>query len=113
MRVTDVVDVILRDGTTLRLSSPTEADVDELVSFFARLSPATRFQRFHGFAAADETLVRSLVDPDWVEHGALVGRLEIGDEEQIVAVANFVRLREARTAEAAFVVVDEMQRRGV
>src|SRR5438876_5461369 len=32
------VDVILRDGSTLRLHAPTERDVDGLVEFFNRLS---------------------------------------------------------------------------
>jgi acetyl coenzyme A synthetase (ADP forming)-like protein len=111
--VPDVVDVILRDGSTLRLSPPTADDVDELVAFFARLSPDSRFQRFHGFAAADEALVRTLVDPDWVEHGALVGRLAVDGADRVVAVGNFVRLRESTAAEVAFVVHDELQRRGV
>ena len=112
-RMSDVVDVILRDGSTLRLSPPGAPDIAELVAFFARLSPASRYQRFHGFAAADEAMARALVDPDWAEHGALVGRLNVDGEERIVAVGNFVRLREARTAEIAFAVIDELQRRGV
>ncbi len=109
----DVADVILRDGSTLRLSPPTVDDVEELVTFFQRLSPEARFQRFHGYAAVDEALAQGLVDPDWVEHGALVGRLEIDGEQRVVAVGNFVRLRELRTAEVAFVVVEELQHRGV
>ena len=111
--MSDIVDVILRDGSTLRLSPPGAPDVAELVAFFARLSPESRYQRFHGFAAADEAVARALVEPDWVEHGALVGRLNVDGEERIVAVGNFVRLREARTAEVAFAVVDELQRRGI
>ena len=43
-----VVDVILRDGTTLRLRAPVDDDVPALVGFFADLSLRSRFLRFHG-----------------------------------------------------------------
>ena len=109
----DVVDVILRDGTTLRLRPPTEADVDELVAFFAQLSTRSRFLRFHGLAAAGESFARGLVDPDWHEQGSLVGVLGEPGEERVVAVANYARLRDPQTAEAAFAVADELQRRGI
>ena len=108
-----VVDVILRDGTTLRLRPPTEADVHELVAFFAQLSTRSRFLRFHGLAAAGESFARGLVDPDWQERGALVGVLGEPGEERVVAVASYARLRDPQTAEAAFAVADELQRRGI
>src|SRR5206468_12703653 len=43
------------------------------------------------------------------ERGALIGTK--GD--RIVAVANYVRLRDARTAEVAFAVADDLQGRGI
>ena len=59
------VDVILRDGTTLRLRPPLENDVPALVAFFAALSVRSRFLRFHGLALAGDRFVRTLVAPDW------------------------------------------------
>ena len=35
---TELVDVILRDGTTLRLRTPTSRDADALVAFYAGLA---------------------------------------------------------------------------
>lgn len=64
------VDVILRDGTTLRLRAPSADDVDAIVAFFAGLSVRSRFLRFHGLAAAGERFARTLVDPDWEEAGS-------------------------------------------
>ena len=61
------VDVILRDGATLRLRAPVEGDVPALVAFFAGLSVRSRFLRFHGSALAGDRFVRTLVDPDWGE----------------------------------------------
>jgi acetyl coenzyme A synthetase (ADP forming)-like protein len=47
--------------------------------------------------------------PDWLERGALVGT----KDGQVVALASYVRLRDARTAEVAFAVADEFQGRGI
>ncbi len=111
----DAVDVILRDGTTLRLRPPHAGDVPALVEFFAALSPNSLYQRFHGFRRIEPSLVEPLVDPDWLERGALVASLndDATGVEQIVAAGNYVRLRDPRSAEAAFVVADRLQSRGV
>jgi acetyl coenzyme A synthetase (ADP forming)-like protein len=107
------VDVILRDGTTLRLRAPASADADALVTFFAALSDRSRYLRFHGFQHADRTLVEPIVGPDWVERGALVGTVAGETGETIVALGNYVRLRDPTAAEVAFVVADAFQGRGV
>ena len=106
-------DVILRDGTTLRLRPPTAADTDALVSFFQGLSVRSRFLRFHGLAAMGRQMVAMFLDPDWAEKGSLVGCLGEGDAERIVALGNYARLRDPKTAEAAFAVADDFQRRGI
>ena len=107
------VDVILRDGTTLRLRAPSESDAPAVVAFFSELSVRSRFLRFHGFAFAGDRFARTLLAPDWVERGALIGVMGEGADESIVAVGNYVRLRDPSTAEAAFAVADEYQRKGI
>ena len=104
-------DVILRDGGTLRLRPPGHADVEALVDFFSRLSPESMYQRFHGSLHVTPQLVETFVDPDWDELGSLVGML--GDDGRIVALAEYVRLRDPRSAEVAFAVSDELQGRGI
>ena len=54
-----------------------------------------------------------MLEPDWRERGALLGALVDDEEERVVAVANYVRLRDPRLAEAAFAVADEHQGRGI
>jgi acetyl coenzyme A synthetase (ADP forming)-like protein len=110
---TDAVDVILRDGTTLRLRAPASSDAGALVAFFEQLSERSRYLRFHGSRRVDEKLVAPFVDPDWTERGALVATLGDGPAERIVALANFARLRDPSTAEVAFAVADELQGRGL
>jgi acetyl coenzyme A synthetase (ADP forming)-like protein len=107
------VDVILRDGSTMRLRPPLDEDVPALVSFFADLSVRSRFLRFHGLALAGDRFVRTLIDPDWAEKGALIGVMGDPGDERVVAIGNYVRLRNPHSAEAAFAVADDYQRKGI
>jgi acetyl coenzyme A synthetase (ADP forming)-like protein len=102
-------DVILRDGSTLRLRKPLAEDADALLAFFADLSERSRYLRFHGFPAFGPQLVGPALEPDWDDRGALLGSLD----GRIVALANWVRLRDPRVAEVAFTVDDRVQRRGI
>ena len=83
------------------------------MAFFDALSERSRYLRFHGFQHANRALVAAFLDPDWVERGALIGTLAGGRAETIVALGNYVRLRDPASAEVAFVVAEEVQARGV
>ena len=54
-------------------------------------------------------MVEPVLDPDWEDRGALVGTLN----DEIVALANYVRLRDPASAEVAFAVADSLQGQGV
>ena len=109
----DVVDVILRGGETLRLRPPRASDTNEILDFFRELSTRSLYLRFHGFPQLGAEIAEQLVDPNWTERGALVGTFAEDGRERVVAVANYVRLRDPAVAEAAFAVADEYQRRGI
>ena len=104
-----VRDVILRDGTTLRLRPPQREDADAVGEFFAALSEESLYLRFHGGFRPDDAWIRGLLEPDWDERGVL---LAVRDD-RVVAVAGYTRLRDPEVAEVAFAVADELQRRGV
>ncbi len=70
----DAVDVILRDGSTLRLHSPGQADRRALVDFFEALSERSLYLRFHGLPTVDERLVDPVLDPDWVDRELSLAR---------------------------------------
>ena len=108
-RAAQATDVILRDGSTLRLRAPAAEDADALLEFFSGLSEHSLYLRFHGFPVLRPKLVEPVLEPDWQERGALLGSLD----GRVVAVANWVRLRDPRAAEIAFAVDDEFQRRGI
>jgi acetyl coenzyme A synthetase (ADP forming)-like protein len=108
-RTAAAVDVILRDGSTLRLRAPARDDAGALAAFFTGLSERSFFLRFHGIRPVDDDLVRHFLDPDWQDRGVLIGELD----DRIVAVAEYMRLRDERAAEAAFAVADKLQGRGI
>ncbi len=112
-KVVDSVDVILRGGETLRLRPPRHEDADELVDFFRALSSQSLYRRFHGFPTIRPQMVEQVLDPDWEERGALLGTFTVEGEERIVALGNYIRLREPSVAEAAFAVADAYQNRGI
>jgi len=108
---------VLADGTriTLRLIHP--EDGEALRRGFARLSPATRFRRFlGGVTELSDEQVRYLTEIDEVNHVAIVAATDSHDlkTEVLLGVARFIRLpEEPEVAEAAVVVGDEMQGRGI
>ena len=93
----------------MRFRPPAAADEDAVLRFFRALSDQSLYLRFHGHPDVSGRLVRPVLDPDWVERGALVGT----HEGRVVAVANYARLRDVRTAEVAFAVADDFQGRGI
>jgi acetyl coenzyme A synthetase (ADP forming)-like protein len=110
-----VRDVLLRDGSTLRLRPPTPDDETALRVFFEHLSTRSRYLRFHGYTS--DPHVETMIPTDWSASGTLVGSLgedgEEGENGTVVAVATYVRLRDPRVAEVAFAVADRFQRRGI
>jgi acetyl coenzyme A synthetase (ADP forming)-like protein len=109
----DSVDVILRDGGTLRLRPPRRDDAAALLDFHRGLSNESLHSRFHGLPNLRPQLVESLLEPDWSSRGALLGTLADDDGERVVAVGNYVRLRDPSVAESAFTVADAEQGRGI
>jgi RimJ/RimL family protein N-acetyltransferase len=105
------VNVSLQDGTEVKVRPIRHDDGERLRASHARLSPETRYRRFLGvkpeLTAAD---TRYLVNIDGCDHVALVATLE----DEIIAVARFVRLSDdPRAAEFAIVVGDSHQRQGL
>jgi acetyl coenzyme A synthetase (ADP forming)-like protein len=110
----EVRDVILRTGGTLRLRPPLADDAEAVLAFLGRLSEQSVYRRFHGFPALRPETVEPFLDPDWQDRGALIGTMSIdGNGEQVVALANYVRLRDPARAEVAFAVADALQGQGV
>src|SRR5450755_2847432 len=100
-------DVILSDGSTMRLRAPTPADLAAIKAFYDGLSSESRYMRFHGQGRTDMA-ARDSAEADGLDRVVLIGHHGDG----VVAVAGFDGLRERGVAEVAFAVADDYQGRG-
>ncbi len=103
-----VRDVLLRDGSTLRLQTPMPVDFDDIKAFYDGLSEESRYLRFHGLGRTD-TVARADADATGVDRLVLIGR----HDARVVAVAGYDGLLEPGVAEVAFAVADDDQGRGI
>jgi acyl-CoA synthetase (NDP forming)/ribosomal protein S18 acetylase RimI-like enzyme len=101
-------DVLLRDGSTLRLQAATPADFEDIKAFYDGLSPDTQYFRFHGSTRTD-VVARAESGATGVDRFALIGRLG----GRVVSAASYDGLREKGVAEVAFAVADEYRHRGI
>ena len=102
-----VRDVLLLDGSTLRLRAATPEDYDDIKAFYDELSPDSRYLRFHG-SANTAVAARAYADAGGVDRLALVG----SHGGRVVAAASYDVLREEGVAEVAFTVAEDFRGRG-
>jgi acetate---CoA ligase (ADP-forming) len=103
-----VRDVILRDGTPLRLRAPAPADYGDIKAFYDRLSEDSLYTRFHG-SVRTEGPARTDAEADGDARVVLIG----WRAGRVVASGSYDRLREPAVAEVAFTVAEDFQGRGV
>jgi acyl-CoA synthetase (NDP forming)/RimJ/RimL family protein N-acetyltransferase len=101
-------DVLLRDGSTLRLQTTRPEDVGELKAFYDGLSWESLYLRFRGYPRTD-LAARTEAEATGVDRLALIGR----HSGQIVASASYTGLREQGVAEVSFAVADDFHGRGI
>lgn len=108
-----------RNGQWLTVRPLTEDDAPLLVDLFRRLSPNSRYQRFHipMEHVSDETIWQGASDMahvDQINQVALIALLASDEGEQVaIAVARAHRQPGGTEAEAAIVVRDDFQSQGV
>jgi acetyl coenzyme A synthetase (ADP forming)-like protein len=102
-------DIVLRDGSTLRVRPVRAADEDAIRTFLKGLSQESIGFRFFG-AANLEWATRWSVDVDYADRFALIA--ETGAPLRVIAHAAYVRI-DAERAEVAFLVDDHWQGRGI
>jgi acetate---CoA ligase (ADP-forming) len=105
-------DVVLRDGTTVRVRPACPDDAAGLKELFERLSPDSRYLRFFSGAVDTELVVHWAADVDRRRRDGLVA--VTGTPERIIAHAGWERERERpERAEVALVLDDQFQGRGL
>jgi acyl-CoA synthetase (NDP forming)/RimJ/RimL family protein N-acetyltransferase len=101
-------DVLLRDGSTLRLQAPRPADYDDICAFYEQLSPQSRYFRFHGLGRID-IVARAAVDSSGFDRVSLIAR----HDGRVIGACSYETLREPGVAEIALAVADDERRRGI
>ncbi|UFU01617.1 GNAT family N-acetyltransferase [Ruania suaedae] len=102
-------DVVLRDGTTMRIRPIAPGDADAVERFHARQSPESVYLRF--FAPLERIPARDLHRFTHVDHHERVALVLVAGGE-LVAIGRFDRI-EDDTAEVAFNVSDAVQGKGL
>jgi acetate---CoA ligase (ADP-forming) len=103
-------DVVLRDGTTLRLRPITRSDAPLVLEFFTALSEQSLSHRFMSAVRFDMKRAQELVDVDYDTSFVIVA--ERGDV--LAGVAGYYRdPAHPQRAEVAFAVADALQGRGL
>lgn len=103
-------DVVLRDGSTLRLRPIRSEDAPALLEFFQTLSAESLYFRFMSMPRLDGHRIKALASVDYEHEFALVGESRRG----IVAFAGFYRSAGTpERAEVAFAIADHLQGRGI
>ena len=105
-------ELLLRDGTRLRLRPVRPEDQDRLVAFYERLSQYTAYQRFFAvMRRLPPDWARLFANVDYVSRLALLA--EHGTPPEVIGVARYEPTDRPNTAEVAFVIQDQWQNRGL
>src|SRR5213593_5245279 len=104
-------DVVLRDGSTVRIRPAQPEDLPRVQDYLLGLSPETRRLRFWTAAVNVGELARKIVDVDDRDHLTLLV-LRGGDDGTMIGGAQFSRIDGGR-AEIGMSVADEWQSKGI
>src|SRR3954468_4097932 len=105
-----VEQLTLPDGDRIQIRPVQPEDRERIAAGFERLSPESRYRRF--FSPVSRLSDRQLDYLTRVDHHDHEALLALDDEDQLIAVARFVRTGPGR-AEPAVVVADDWHGRGV
>jgi acyl-CoA hydrolase/ribosomal protein S18 acetylase RimI-like enzyme len=104
----------LRDGTAVHFRAAAPTDEELLREFFYALSPRSVYHRF--FRPVTELPredVKAFMQIDQVSDVALVGIIDRGEGQQIIAIGSYSVDMATRAAEVAFIVTDTWQHKGI
>lgn len=107
-------DVVLRDGTTVRIRGALPEDAARIVAMWRRTSPLSQGGWTEQSFPLDAARGAALVDASEPNQRVLVATLGSGDQEEVVSIARYERAAEDETRAALDALVeDRHQRRGI
>jgi acetate---CoA ligase (ADP-forming) len=107
-----VVDVVLRDGTTVLVRPARPDDRERVEDYLIGLSDASRYLRFWGASVDVTDIARRAIEIDFVDHLTLLAFSE-GEEGRVVGGAQYIREDDTMRAEVSVSVADELQGHGL
>jgi acetyl coenzyme A synthetase (ADP forming)-like protein len=106
-------EVLLKDGSIMRLRPIKGEDVERWLAFVSRLSPRTKYLRFHHIPTLSREDAIRFCNVDYKDTFAFVAEVLRDKREEIVAIGRYYRLPDKSTAEVAFVIEDPYQGKGI
>ena len=106
-------EVLLKDGSIMRLRPIKGEDVERWLAFVSRLSPRTKYLRFHHIPTLSREDAIRFCNVDYKDTFAFVAEVLRDKHEGIVAIGRYYRLPDKSTAEVAFVIEDPYQGKGI
>ncbi len=104
----------LKDGTKILLRPIKPSDEDLLKDMFYKLSDETVYKRFMGVKKyMPRKQLHELANVDYSKNMAIVAILGEGDKEEMIGVGRYGLDENTNSAEVAFVVRDDWQRKGI
>ncbi|HEX3327234.1 MAG TPA: GNAT family N-acetyltransferase, partial [Actinomycetota bacterium] len=107
-----VVDVALRNGSTVRVRPAVSGDLDSVTDLFARLSAKSVRMRFHGVVTPSREMLRRFVAVDYATSFSLIAQTGLKEKSRAIGLATYVQTGPGR-AEMALVVDDPLQGLGL
>jgi RimJ/RimL family protein N-acetyltransferase len=113
-RLAAAVVVPLADGLTIRLRPGLSSDSSALATGLAAMSPESLRRRFFSVGMPPESVVRYLLDVNYIDHFAWVAIDGSDPESPPVGSARFIRSRvDHSEADIGIGLIDRMQGRGI
>jgi acetyl coenzyme A synthetase (ADP forming)-like protein len=106
-------EVLLKDGSRIRLRPIKREDVERWLAFVSRLSPRAKYLRFHHVPTLGREDAIRFCTVDYKDTFAFVAEVLRDKREEIIAIGRYYRLPDKSTAEVAFVIEDPYQGKGI
>jgi len=104
---------VLRNGCRIEIRALRPDDRAGLIEAVGRTSDQSLYRRFFGVRRGfSERETEFFLNPDFLNHVALVAVVEEGDRQMIVGGGRYIVVQPG-TAEVAFAVIDEFQGQGL
>ena len=107
-----VVDVVLRDGATVRIRPARLDDRERVEDYLIGLSDESRYLRFGGVSVDVSEIARRATEIDYREHLTLLAIAD-GEAGDVIGGAQYIRDGRAARAEVSVSIADKLQGHGL